>query len=124
MFNSELYKISKEAMQNIDLEKVEIESQKIEKKVLEIIKKNARRMDKNGLVKIVADSKTNREDYQTLYNIIVYGKKRYYEEEYSLYLIDSESEEDYLNVYNTIIFIWNSYEYYQKNRIHQVGITK
>lgn len=123
MFDSELYKISREATQSRDLSKIESENKQLEKRVLEIIKANSYRVNEDGIVKIVVYSNVNREEYETLYRIITSGKRRYFEDEYSLYLVENQSVDSFTS-YNFLTFIWNSTEYFLKNRVHSVSNTK
>ena len=116
MFNSELFKISEEASQKINLEQIENKNREIEKKVLEIIKQSARHINEYGIVKIEAYSYKSNRWYDTLYNIIKSGKLKYYEEEYALYFIDNQEAEGENLPYDILIFIWNSTEYYQKHK--------
>ena len=115
MFDSELYSISEEAFNSIDHKELQKRNQKIEKKVLEIIKKYAYSIDKDGFATIMVSSKERPHEYDALHSIINSGRQKYFEEEYSLYFLSDRRVELYSDVCSIITFNWNSHEYYIRN---------
>ena len=115
MFDSELYSISEKAFNSTNHKELQKRNQKIENEVLEIIKKYAYAIDKNGIATIMISSKDEPHEYDVFCSIINSGRLKHFEEEYSLYFLGEEHVEVYTDVYNLITFIWNSHEYYKRN---------
>ena len=118
MFDKELFKISEEAVDSINKEDFQKKNQKMEKKVLGIIKKHSYTSmnDENGMVYITAASNNDNHEYSVLKSIITSGRQKYFEEEYSLYFFDEEYIEAYSECFNMITFFWNSFEYNMRNK--------
>ena len=128
MFNSELYEISEKAFESINYEYVQRRYQKLEKDVLKMIKKYAYKIDENGISRVRVLSRCFKgpsaysmrysapnAEYEVLKRIMDLGRQKYFEEEYSLYIVDTEHVELDDDRCDAITFIWNSMEYNIRN---------
>ena len=121
MFNDELFNISERFIKSTNLEDIEKRNREMEKAVLEIIKKHSNYINSDGISRIEIMSHKDEDyhynnDYKVLSSIILLGKQKYFEEEYSLYFVSDDYVEAYSDSYSVITFVWNSIEYNMKNK--------
>ena len=120
MFDIELFRISEKVFENLDKDAIEKRNLELNKKIVEIIKKQCTHSTNTGLKFVSAASDENEEDYIALMSIICLGKQKYYEEELSLYYIGIDST----HLGSKIYFVWNGLEYNIKNDSYAKNFEK
>ena len=120
MFDKKLFEISESKIKSINVKEIEKRNKRMEKQVLDIVKKHCNLISEDGISIISVKSRKNayehNEEYDVLKSIIESGRQKYFEDEYSLYFISDVDISAYSSSCSVINFAWNALEYNKKNK--------